>query len=402
MVQDTFTIDDVELGAGRSHAKKVLSHYGVDDQLLQEVVSLYTAATRSGMRAPHALEVATGISASTATPARVDDTSLDGLLARATDKHEPTENLIAGVYEALRSREQAPPRTLIAGRVYQRKKTPETDVLLIGVDQQKAVVDDQLRRLFFYNPLTGTNIENNNRSPGILFYGPPGTGKTSICKYAIAEAKRLSKLTALPFNYETIQSRDHSKWVGESAKAVHNKFLRAADPSGVGIVIIDDIDMVIPSRDQRDDSAGGLHMTNQLMQELDGVDARAYHNNLLLATTNKPENVDHALIKRRIPITLEVPKYQHLDEHKAFMSAYMPWASQEAQEATARYTLEENLAASQMSDVVKHLNRYRSGPISLDVLALPLEERISTRKKQLRDLTTQEVHEALRNYDCCS
>ena len=391
------SVDDVELGAARKHAGKLLAHYGLDDETLLEVVSLYTAANRSGINSSDALEIATGLVSVGSPPARVDNVSLDGLLEHAAERHEPVGSLVSGVYECLRTRKEEPPRTAIGGRVYQRSAPLEQRVSLIGVDEQKRVVEEELGRLFMYNPFEGTNSENGAREAGVLFYGPPGTGKSSLCKHAIQYAKMLSERTKLPFAHETITSRDHSKWVGETAKIVHQKFMRISDPSGVGLLILDDMDMVFPKRSEQDNTAG-LHMTSQFMQEMDGVDARGYHNRLVLATTNRPQHVDEAIIDRRITKKMLVPPYETLEQHAQFMDEQMPWADESIRELVAAYTFEQELVASRMSDVVKHVNKYRCGPVSLEVLSLPLEQRAAARKKELRELSAPVVEQLLASY----
>lgn len=397
MEQETHSIEDVELGAARSHATKVLSHHGIENEQLYEVVSLYTAAQRSGFSSSDALEIATGLADNTESPARVNTVSLDGLIEQVSQRRDSVGSVISGVYECLRTRKEAPPRTMIGGRVYQRDTPTQKDVKLIGVDSQKEVVDQQLSKIFMYDPRSGSNEEIGDIYTGILFTGPPGTGKSSLCKYARSQANYLSQITNLPFSYESISSRDHSKWSGETPKIVHNKFMKVTDPSGVGMVCIDDIDMVVPSRDTRDDTVG-LHMTNQLMQELDGIDSRGKYNSMILATTNKPERIDKALIKRRIPIVLHVGPYSKYSEHKEFMDAYMTWADESSRDIVASFTYEHGLVASRMKSVISHINDYRRPPVSLETLRLPLQERFEARKKNIREVGVSEVKQLLDTY----
>lgn len=401
MEQDSFAVDDIELGAGRRHARSVLEQQGISSVLVEDVVAHYTAASRSGLGEAHALEVATGVVYPTGASRPVRAESLDDFLEQVACSPGEEEAMVGGLHESLLLREPGPPRTVIGGRVYQRRSSSvDEEVVLIGVDEQRERVFSELKRLFLYNPLSGVNEEP--REQGILLYGPPGTGKSSLCKYAIAQGKRLSELSGLPFTHESIGSSDHSKWMGESAKAVKRKFARASDPSGVGLVVIDDMDMVVASRDDRYASSGELHVTNQLMQELDGVDASAYHNVLFMGSTNRPDCLDGAL-DRRLSLKMEVPKYQSLDQHREFMDACASWADESVRGFLAQYTFDRSLAASRMSDVVDVVDAFRRGPVSLDVFSLPLEQRVAARRESFRDVSVADARRLLAGYDpCCS
>ena len=146
----------------------------------------------------------------------------------------------------------------------------------------------------------------------MLLYGPPGTGKSSLCKYAIAKAKKLSSITGTPLTHSLIGAADMSKWVGESAKFIRSTFKNARRYDGVGIVVIDDADMIVSSRNDPTVSHSSKQVTAQLMHELSGVQSRADTNLLVLGTTNITSDLDPALLER-FKKRIYVPLFTSLD-----------------------------------------------------------------------------------------
>ncbi|KAK0561710.1 hypothetical protein OC861_005687 [Tilletia horrida] len=151
--------------------------------------------------------------------------------------------------------------------------------------------------LLTYNlikPLLGKGIFKNLRPPsGALLSGPPGTGKTLLALHALS----MNKIKCLHLRASDI----HSKYTGVSEKTIAEAFDEARK-SSPAVVLIDEIDCVFPARHSE---AGAKHpsILSQLLVELDNVrDQRV----ALIATTNCPDNIDPALL-RRLPLTVKVP-----------------------------------------------------------------------------------------------
>ncbi len=123
---------------------------------------------------------------------------------------------------------------------------------------------------------------------GILLYGPPGTGKTMIAK-AVAGELDAAFFAIAP-------SEILNKWVGESEKNVR-KLFDAARAAEKAVVFIDEVEALVPRR--RDTEAGGVmqRLVPQVLNELDGLDARKGAHLMFLGATNEPWNIDSAMLR---------------------------------------------------------------------------------------------------------
>jgi SpoVK/Ycf46/Vps4 family AAA+-type ATPase len=123
---------------------------------------------------------------------------------------------------------------------------------------------------------------------GVLLYGPPGCSKTMLAKALANESK---------MNFVSVKGPEvFSKWVGDSEKAVRRVFAqaRAAAPC---VVFIDELDGMCGHR-----GSGGVgdRVISQLLTELDGLPAAISSksdNIILVAATNRPENIDGAVLR---------------------------------------------------------------------------------------------------------
>ena len=121
---------------------------------------------------------------------------------------------------------------------------------------------------------------------GILLYGPPGTGKTMI-------AQAVANETAANF----ISVRGHqmlSKWMGESEKAIREIFRKARQVSPA-IIFFDELDSIAPMRGTDEGSHVMERVVNQLLSELDGLEA--LKDVVVIAATNRPDILDPALLR---------------------------------------------------------------------------------------------------------
>ncbi len=134
---------------------------------------------------------------------------------------------------------------------------------------------------------------------GILMYGPPGCGKTYIVKAAAGECgagflnAKLSDLLDM--------------YVGNTEKNIHKVFEMARKNSPV-ILFFDEVDAIGGRRDGGEGQQYMKMAVNQMLYEMDGVEANN-SNVLIIAATNAPWDVDPALRRSgRFSKTIYIPE----------------------------------------------------------------------------------------------
>lgn len=120
---------------------------------------------------------------------------------------------------------------------------------------------------------------------GILMYGPPGCGKTYIVKAAAGEC------TANFINAKLSDLLD--MYVGNTEKNIHKVF-ELARKNAPCVLFFDEVDAIGGRRDQQEGAQYMKMAVNQMLYEMDGIEA-ANMNILVIAATNAPWDVDPAL-----------------------------------------------------------------------------------------------------------
>ena len=171
-------------------------------------------------------------------------------------------------------------------KVFVETDTKITFKDVAGVDEAKAELEEVvsfLRDAKSYGRL-GARVPK-----GVLLVGPPGTGKTLLAKAVAGEA-------GVPF-FSISGSEFVEMFVGVGAARVRDLFEQARKAAPC-IVFIDEMDAL--GRSRASGSFGGGfdekdQTLNQLLTELDGFDAGVAV--MLLASTNRPEVLDPALLR---------------------------------------------------------------------------------------------------------
>ncbi len=166
-------------------------------------------------------------------------------------------------------------------KMLQKPKMSFNDVA--GMDKMK----EEIREAIVY-PMVNPELARKYGKlggGGILMYGPPGCGKTYIVKAAAGEC------TSNFINAKLSDLLD--MYVGNTEKNIHKVFELARKNSPC-VLFFDEVDALGGRRDQQEGAQYMKMAVNQLLYEMDGIEA-ANQNVLVIAATNAPWDVDPAL-----------------------------------------------------------------------------------------------------------
>jgi len=131
---------------------------------------------------------------------------------------------------------------------------------------------------------------------GILLFGPPGTGKTMLAKAVATESGA---------NFISISMASiGSKWFGEGEKYSRAVFTLASKISPC-VIFIDEVDCILGRRENHGEHEAMRKIKNELMMMWDGLKTKQNERVLVLAATNRPFDLDEAVL-RRLPRRLLV------------------------------------------------------------------------------------------------
>ncbi|XP_019158379.1 PREDICTED: uncharacterized protein LOC109155101 isoform X1 [Ipomoea nil] len=141
---------------------------------------------------------------------------------------------------------------------------------------------------------------------GILLFGPPGTGKTLIAKALATEAGA---------NFMSITGSSlTSKWFGDAEKLTKALFSFASKLAPV-IIFVDEVDSLLGARGGAFEHEATRRMRNEFMAAWDGLRSKDSQRILILGATNRPFDLDDAVI-RRLPRRIYVDLPDAENRHK--------------------------------------------------------------------------------------
>lgn len=127
----------------------------------------------------------------------------------------------------------------------------------------------------------------------ILLYGPPGTGKTFLA-YAVANECDAKFISIRGPELKTM-------WYGETERKIRSKFSEALENAPC-ILFFDEFDAIQRREILQTDSS----VVTQVNTEIDQID-NSSKNVFLIATTNRPDLIDPAIIRRFKCIEVKLP-----------------------------------------------------------------------------------------------
>eukprot|EP00347_Sterkiella_histriomuscorum_P015149 403358134 len=201
---------------------------------------------------------------------------------------------------------------------------------------------------------------------GILLYGPPGTGKTMLAK-AIA-----TEINCTFFNCSA--GTLTSKWMGEGEKLVRALFTMAYEREPA-VIFIDEIDSIMGTRGGNEHEASRRLKTEFLVQ-FDGVNSNSDKKVLVLAATNRPQDLDEAALRR---LTRRI---------------YMPLPDAPAREAQIMSKLthlhNHQLSQEDIAEAVRRTEGYSSADLVAliqDLAMAPIREISTERLLEIKDMS---------------
>lgn len=141
------------------------------------------------------------------------------------------------------------------------------------------------------------NKEYGLKGKGIVLHGPKGTGKSILLKALTNEPEYKEAC-----NFIFVQTHDlTSSAMGGSSEMVHDMFEKAyqkyysSETGRLSVLILDDAENVFQSRSDKS-AKSTVERTNALLSHIDGLYDKG--GVFVILTTNRPEDVDEAIIDR--------------------------------------------------------------------------------------------------------
>ncbi len=179
---------------------------------------------------------------------------------------------------------------------------------VIGLEDAKELIRDEI--IDRLNGKYSRLYEEDDFVGGILLYGVPGTGKTMFARAVAGEIKA-------PFYNQSAKDLI-DKYVGESGKNIA-KLFQEMRKNRLSVLLLDDSDELFGKRKDESQSYD-IAVANAIIREMDGFEKDKDHQVLVIATTNRPQAFDSAILRRFTQkIRIDLP---NLELRKKLLDVY--------------------------------------------------------------------------------
>ena len=168
-------------------------------------------------------------------------------------------------------------------KIPQKKAKGEGFAAIAGMDELKELLQREVIDVL-HNPEEyaryGLTIPN-----GMLLYGPPGCGKTFFAKHFAEE---------VGFNFMEVKpSTLKSKWVNATQENI-GKMFAEAEENAPTIIFIDEMNELVPNRDNGNVHEMSLGAVNEMLAQMDRTGEKGI---FIIGATNYPNMIDPAILR---------------------------------------------------------------------------------------------------------
>ncbi|XP_018571693.1 spermatogenesis-associated protein 5 [Anoplophora glabripennis] len=247
---------------------------------------------------------------------------------------------------------------------YAMEVLEEETVMIAGLDKEMQEICELMNAA-----LGKRKLSNLAQSRAVLLYGNSGTGKTTLAKIL----GKMSKANVVAINAPDL----YSKYSGSAEETIKELFQDAIDHSP-SIIIIDEIDILCPLRSSRITDTE-KRIVSTLLVMFDNLNAQTNIKVFIIATTNKPDNIDPAFrrcgrLDREIEIPTPNPK-----SRKAVLT-----------------TLLKNACSSLSEDQLQEISANTHGFVGADLVSLCSRASLNASQRGNESLTIEDFKFALK------
>lgn len=168
----------------------------------------------------------------------------------------------------------------------------------IGNDREAEVVKGLVNLVCLYDGKKNIAFDGKTKPVSILLEGRPGTGKTDFINSTARYMRELCRQKGIRFNPIIVNNSFRSKWYGESIGNLLKKFEEVTKPDSIGLLVLDDVDTIIKSRDVDDPNHTENEILGEFLNWLEGVGKRYRGNYMIMMASNFSEKIDQAVKSR--------------------------------------------------------------------------------------------------------